>query len=431
MIFAMTPGGGRKWGVLAALGVLACAAVLGGCEKIKNHTFTLSANPAAVGQPIELAATARTVKSGAFTNIDLDRMEFRWDADGDGIFETSSRPGRGLLTGVVTSSITHTYAQPATLPVASLFSIKLPTGLVIGTSEDTSVKGMTLSVRESASPGPPTTSGDEANGPPIASFTVTPNPVEPHQQVVLDASASSDPDGSIRSYEWDLDQIPGFERNTGTVPRTTLFFDNRGTYTLGLRVTDNLGAPGTTTRQVVVRFSTDPRRTPTRATETPRFEFTPSAKPVREPVFQLNGNELLLSRAKAKGTLPANEFPAALRGNHNVRWAADYIVNTNIETGEVDAEAFMLLTFATGGRACLGVNVTGDGEGRPDGTFRVLGGIGKAARLRGLGTATGQLDADGRPLVTGTGRFRLADEANYGLGKGKCGPLRRLAPQRG
>ena len=136
-------------------------------------------------------------------------------------------------------------------------------------------------------------------------------------------------------------------------------------------------------------------------------------------------------RAKAKGTLPANEFPAALRGNHDVRWAADYIVNTNIETGEVDAEAFMLLTFATGGRACLGVNVTGDGQGRPEGTFRVLGGIGRAARLRGLGTATGQLDADGRPLVTGNGRFHLADEANYGLGKGRCGPLRRLAPQRG
>ncbi|WP_017342043.1 malectin domain-containing carbohydrate-binding protein, partial [Halorubrum sp. T3] len=44
----------------------------------------------------------------------------------------------------------------------------------------------------------------DANGPPTASFTVSPDAPEAGQQVSFDASGSSD-DGSIASYEWDFD----------------------------------------------------------------------------------------------------------------------------------------------------------------------------------------------------------------------------------
>ena len=56
---------------------------------------------------------------------------------------------------------------------------------------------------------------------PQASFTASPNPVTTNAQVNFDASASSDPDGTIVKYEWDLDGNGSYETNTGTTPTTT------------------------------------------------------------------------------------------------------------------------------------------------------------------------------------------------------------------
>lgn len=75
--------------------------------------------------------------------------------------------------------------------------------------------------------------------------------------IVLDGSASSDPDAylgdTIVSYEWDIDNDGQYDDATGVSPSLTwsqlssLGLDDDGSYTIGLRVTNNNGDIGTDT----------------------------------------------------------------------------------------------------------------------------------------------------------------------------------------
>ena len=90
------------------------------------------------------------------------------------------------------------------------------------------------------------------NRAPTASFTVTPNPAATRQNVTLNGAGSSDPDGTIAKYEWDLDGNGTYETDGGTTATRTTTFATMGTVTVGLRVTDNNGATATTTRTLTV-----------------------------------------------------------------------------------------------------------------------------------------------------------------------------------
>ena len=59
----------------------------------------------------------------------------------------------------------------------------------------------------------------------------------------LDASASHDPDGTIVSYNWDLDNDGSYDDATGE--SVSHSWDDNGVYTIGLEVTDNYGLTGT------------------------------------------------------------------------------------------------------------------------------------------------------------------------------------------
>ena len=87
---------------------------------------------------------------------------------------------------------------------------------------------------------------------PIASFTAAPNPVTVGQTVSFNGSGSADPDGSIAKYEWDLDGNGSYETDTGTTPTTSKSYAATGDVTVKLRVTDNEGFTGETTRTVTV-----------------------------------------------------------------------------------------------------------------------------------------------------------------------------------
>lgn len=83
--------------------------------------------------------------------------------------------------------------------------------------------------------------------PPIANFTYLPlNPIV-NQTIIFNASNSTDPDGSIVSYEWDFDD--GNITNT-TDPVIIHIYSLAGNYTVELTVTDNEGGTNSTILEV-------------------------------------------------------------------------------------------------------------------------------------------------------------------------------------
>ncbi len=95
--------------------------------------------------------------------------------------------------------------------------------------------------------------GDTANRSPTASFTATPPSGQVPQNVAFDASASSDPDGSIASYAWNFG-----DSTTGTGVSVTHSYTTAGSFTVTLTVTDNRGATATTTRTITTTSGPPP-----------------------------------------------------------------------------------------------------------------------------------------------------------------------------
>ncbi|HMJ03790.1 MAG TPA: PKD domain-containing protein [Conexibacter sp.] len=81
-----------------------------------------------------------------------------------------------------------------------------------------------------------------ANQLPLVQLIATPASVAVGQHLTLDASGSSDPDGAIAEYRWDLDANGSFETSTGLVPRTVAGgYPNPGVIVLSVRVVDDNG----------------------------------------------------------------------------------------------------------------------------------------------------------------------------------------------
>lgn len=82
---------------------------------------------------------------------------------------------------------------------------------------------------------------------PIAKFNYTPIKVGLGEDVVFDASASSDPDGSISSYKWEFG-----DGGKGTGVNVKHSYHMLGDYLVTLTVTDNEGASNSTTKLIRV-----------------------------------------------------------------------------------------------------------------------------------------------------------------------------------
>jgi hypothetical protein len=223
-----------------------------------------------------------------------------------------------------------------------------------------------------------------ANQPPSASFTVSPNPAPTGQTVSFNASASNDPDGTIANYTWDLDGNGTFETDTGSTATVTRSYASAATVTVGLRVTDNAGATGTITRNLVVTnrlptasFTDSPN--PAVAGEVVSFNGSASSDPDGSIVnyrWDLDGNGTLETDTGTTATVTrsyssASTVAVRLRVTDNDGGIAEtthsLTINPPPPVNELPSAAFTV----SPNQALTGETVTFNGVGSndPDGTI--------------------------------------------------------------
>ena len=226
------------------LGVLLIGAQLVFAEPGPNFTVTPEAP-----LPGETVTFAATDLRGSDT--------VRWDFNGDGAFDATG------------ATVRHVFTTPGER------TVRMRVTRQRGDSTD-----VTKVVR--------------VDGPPTASFTASPNPATAGETVQFNASGSSDPDGSIASYAWDLDNDGQFDDASGVTASRS--FPTAGSYTIRLRVTDNRGAAGTAASVVTVNSPANqpPPTTPPPTTPPPAsvanqppvgsFTFSPRSPLTDDPV---------------------------------------------------------------------------------------------------------------------------------------------------
>ncbi|MCC5838843.1 MAG: PKD domain-containing protein [Opitutales bacterium] len=111
-------------------------------------------------------------------------------------------------------------------------------------------------------------SAEGANLRPTAAFALTPASGQAPVTVAFDASASTDPDGFIETYEWDFLGDGSWLEGDVTAQFTYLF---PGTYQAALRVTDNRGDSDVTTREIVITGEPPPNQPPVAVVGTSRL----------------------------------------------------------------------------------------------------------------------------------------------------------------
>lgn len=101
------------------------------------------------------------------------------------------------------------------------------------------------------------------------------------ETIILDGSSSSDSDGTIVSYDWDLDNDGVYDDASGIAPSWS--WSESGTYTIGLKVIDDDAATDTDTTDVYIELDEYP--------PTASFTYTPEQPKVGDEVsFDASGS---------------------------------------------------------------------------------------------------------------------------------------------
>lgn len=167
------------------------------------------------------------------------RRAFLWDPNIGRMIDLGTLPG-----GSESAARDITDVDPATQTV-QIVGMSTTIGLEPATQHATR---WTVSVAQNR-PTYPTNSCGYENKPPVARITA-PSSGDEGQPLSFDGGGSSDPDGDALTFGWDLDGDGEYDDATGA--SSSRAFDDDGTYTIRLQVTDTKGASSTAAAQLTV-----------------------------------------------------------------------------------------------------------------------------------------------------------------------------------
>src|SRR5439155_2955 len=131
------------------------------------------------------------------------------------------------------------------------------------------------------------------SGAPVPAFSATPDAPFAGDEIAFDASASTDLDGTIARYEWDLDGNGTSETDTGTPPSASRAYTAGATLTIALRVTDSAGDSTTATRPLTITNAPPVAALTSTGTATVTFDGSGSSDPdgtIAKFLWDLDGN---------------------------------------------------------------------------------------------------------------------------------------------
>ena len=96
-------------------------------------------------------------------------------------------------------------------------------------------------------------SGNMTSPEPTAAFTETPSTVKVNQPVTFEGASSTDPDGAIVDYKWDLDGSGTYATDSGSTSSVTHTFLSTGPIQVSLKITDSNGHTATVTHTIQVQ----------------------------------------------------------------------------------------------------------------------------------------------------------------------------------
>jgi PKD repeat protein len=179
--------------------------VIAAANRAPVAAFTFAPAAPATGQAVTFTSTS--------TDPDGTVASQAWDLDNDGAFDDGTA-----------KTASRTFATPGN------YTVRLR-------AVDNSGAATIVSKSVAA-----------ANRAPVAGFTYTPSAPTTGQAVSF-SSTSSDPDGTVASQAWDLDNDGSFD--DGTAKTVSEAFATPGTYTVRLRAVDNSGAATVMSRTVL------------------------------------------------------------------------------------------------------------------------------------------------------------------------------------
>jgi PKD repeat protein len=265
---------------------------------------------------VNFDASGSTVEGGTV-------IAYYWDFNDDGIYETP--------TGAV-STATHTFTSTGEKHVHMGIE---------GSTGDTATTEIVISVTV----------------PPVARLKLNTVLREVPITLTLDATGSTDADGDVVRYFWDMDGDGIFELDAGPLAQRELQFDAAGTYSVGVKVADNLGATGSTTLQFTLTDDYD-------EVEPNDNAFTST------PLGTLAVGE---SRDGLVGSIGLGLYDGSMEDWYSVDVATGAQINANLAFQNADANLDLMLVDNTGAAVIAAASTANDGE-------QLLGKVKRAGR---------------------------------------------------